>query len=119
MTRDMDLLRLILLKVEGYTYTYPDLSPLTIDGYDWQVVGEHIKLLTESAYLDSMEVDYGLCPTRLTMKGHDFLDSIRNDGVWKKVKEKVKEKGGGFTMEILKALATQALSQLLGLAAGT
>jgi hypothetical protein len=115
----MDLIRQILLKVEGYENPYPVLDPLTIDGYDWHVVGEHVKLLTESDYLDSMEIDYGLCPTRLTMKGHDFLDSIRNDGVWKKVKEQVTEKGGGFTMEILRSLATQALSQLLGLAAGS
>lgn len=119
MTRDMDLLRQILLKVEGYNNPYPNLDPLSIDGYEWPAIAEHIKLLTESAYLDSMEMDYGLCPTRLTMKGHDFLDSIRNDTVWNKVKEQVKEKGGGFTMEILKALATQALSHLLGLAAGS
>ena len=49
MTRDMDLLRLILLKVEGYMNPYPDLNPLTIDGHEWHTVGEHIRMLVESA----------------------------------------------------------------------
>ena len=55
--------------------------------------------------------------TRLTWEGHEFLDSIRNDTVWKKIKDTVKEKGVQLSYEILKALAVDYCKGLIGLGA--
>ncbi len=117
MKRDMDLIRAILLKIEDEAKdpNTPNLDPLAVPGYKWPEISEHIKLLVESDYLDAIPIDYGLCPTRLTMKGHDFLDSIRNETVWNDVKADVKAKGVALPMEFIKALATQALAKLVGL----
>jgi hypothetical protein len=40
----------------------------------------------------------------LTPRGHDFLDSVRDPAIWHETKEGVK-KAGGFTLELLGALA--------------
>lgn len=47
---------------------------------------------------------------RLTWEGCDFLDSIRDEQVWRKTKEGVKQ-AGGFTFELLKSLAKGLLKR--------
>src|SRR6266513_2030917 len=42
---------------------------------------------------------------RLSMDGHDFLDSIRDPDVWDKTKKGALA-AGGFAMDLLKKLAT-------------
>jgi len=42
---------------------------------------------------------------RLTAQGHDYLDAIRDEGIWEKTKVVVSETGGNATLEIMKALA--------------
>ena len=46
---------------------------------------------------------------------HEFLDAIRNDTVWNKVKATVKEKGGAIPFEVLKLLAIQAAKSVFGI----
>ena len=46
----------------------------------------------------------GITFAGLTWKGHDFLDQIRDPAIWSATKEGVK-KAGGFSVDILKALA--------------
>ena len=43
---------------------------------------------------------------RITNAGHDYLDAVRNEGIWKRTKGAVIEQGGNATLEIVKALAT-------------
>lgn len=42
----------------------------------------------------------GLFP-RLTMKGHDTLDALRNQGIWAKVKDTAKERALPITLELI------------------
>ena len=42
---------------------------------------------------------------RMTNQGHDYLDAIRDNGIWTKTKAAVAETGGSATLEIVKALA--------------
>ena len=37
---------------------------------------------------------------RLTSQGHDFIESIRDEGIWNKTKAMVSETGGNATLEI-------------------
>ena len=46
--------------------------------------------------------------SRLTWEGHNFIDAIRDDGSWQKVKDWIKEAGKILTIEILKkAISTR------------
>ena len=44
--------------------------------------------------------------TRLTWKGHEFLDTIRSDTVWEKTKKSFLNKGISMTFELVKSVAT-------------
>lgn len=43
----------------------------------------------------------------LTPKGREYLDSIRDEKVWQKVKEKIRENAGTISMDIVKNLAVK------------
>lgn len=52
------------------------------------------------------------------MGGHEFLDSIRNEGIWNKVKDVVKSKGleiGSVPLEVLKEYAKMQVKNIFGL----
>ena len=42
---------------------------------------------------------------RLTNSGQDYIEAIRDEGIWQKTKNAVAETGGSVTLEIIKALA--------------
>jgi len=50
---------------------------------------------------------------RLTWNGHEFLDSIRSDTVWKKTKDKFTEKGIDMTFDLVKSVATDIAAALI------
>lgn len=54
---------------------------------------------------------YGKHYFTVTWQGHDYLDAIRDDSIWKKTKKAVIETGGNATLEITKALALGFLKQ--------
>jgi len=49
----------------------------------------------------------------MTSQGHDYLDAIRNDGIWQRTKEAVAETGGSAALEIIKAVALGLVKQKL------
>ncbi|MYA61720.1 MAG: DUF2513 domain-containing protein, partial [Dehalococcoidia bacterium] len=53
--------------------------------------------------------------SRLTNSGHDFLDSIRDDGILSKVKTRLLAVGGEASLEVIRALATSLIKQQLGI----
>jgi hypothetical protein len=116
MRRDVDLVRTILQQVEEHGRGRGSLS-LTVPGHTDEEVSYHVKLLHEAGLLQAMDAStmHGLdwMPKCLTWEGHEFLDAVRNDTVWNKVKTTVVEKGGGFTLEVLKQLAVQYLKNLM------
>jgi hypothetical protein len=88
----------------------------------------HLQLLVDAQYLraissNMMEAWVGpsapvLRPSNaaglrieLTGAGHDYLDAIRDDGIWQQTKEAVAETGGSATLEILKSLAIGLLKK--------
>ena len=93
MIRDMDLIRLLLRKVEensalnGRT-TWSDYTPedLDITEYSIDEIRYHLDLLIKSGYLDGdIDSGYELPNIRsLTMAGHDFTDGTRTENTWKK-----------------------------------
>jgi len=55
---------------------------------------------------------------RLTSKGHDFLEAVRDDGIWQKTKDGVAAVGGatlGIVSEIAIAYVKQKVTEKLGI----
>ena len=48
-------------------------------------------------------------------EGYEFLDKIRNDTVWGKIRAKIQEKGGSIPFDVMSALALKYAKQLVGL----
>lgn len=110
MKRDPDLERQILLAIEAYDGEsepgYADLSGP--DGPELQVKYQVI-LLHEAGLVwavDAKTLDdrFAMLPIRLTMAGHEYLDTIRDEEVWRRTKEGARAVGS-FSLQALGALA--------------
>ena len=121
MKRDFDLIREILLRVEQVDPEEPYIFRWEIDGYSEPVVLEHVKLLIDAGYVEGnyeLSTAYhvmGTIVSRLTMKGHDFLDTMRDDTVWNRTKSKIQKATGTTSLEIVKEVAASiARTMILG-----
>jgi len=114
-TRDMDLIRLLLLKLEaepldGNLWRL-DLDDLGISDYTHDEIAYQMVLLIDGGLLDGQrELSGGFVARKLTWAGHDFLDSVRDPAIWAKTKDGAKA-AGGFTSDLLKALAKGLLKK--------
>jgi hypothetical protein len=119
MKRDMELAREILQRVEDCPEPHGKGIDLVFPDRTKDEVAYNIKLLKNAGLIEAIDVSgshgMGFIPQSLTNEGHDFIDAIRNDKVWDKVKDKAKEYGGTLSFEVMKALAIQAAKTLLGL----
>lgn len=115
MQRDMELVRRILLEVEKSDEILT--HPIKIDGYEDPVVNYHIVLMYEAGLLKAgyrntaAGIPIVVSISRLTWEGHEFLDAAKNEGVWKEVKETLKEKGVDGTFELIKKIAGKLLEK--------
>ncbi|UUJ43216.1 DUF2513 domain-containing protein [Pseudomonas extremaustralis] len=111
MKRDMDLLRLLLLELEGLDQDGQSIyhfksDDITIEGFTWEQVNYHYDLAVEAGLVDQggSGVMQGLLFRRLTWSGHDFLDAVRDNEIWKKTRQGATA-AGGFSVDLLKDLA--------------
>ena len=75
----------------------------------------HLLLAIEAGLVAGVEIDLGVAPPppwqygstvpRLTMSGHDVLDSMRSSAVWSKLKTIAVEQSLPITIELIKAVA--------------
>ncbi len=111
MKRDMELIRLILLKIEE-EYKSHNIMGLSIEGYDMEQIAYHCKMLYEAGFVSDYEGFYSMAGLEdfqvgsITWSGHDFLDTIRDDGIWDKTKSAIKKKGLPMLVEIIKTIAS-------------
>lgn len=114
MQRDMDLIRQILLRVEA-TNDRREEPNLVFDNYRSHQVAYHVWLLVDAGFLKGdvqyYQSDYvDFLVHSLTWKGHEFLDSIRDENIWSKTKGAAKTIGS-FSVELLFDLAKGFLKQ--------
>ena len=125
MRLDRDLLRKILFQVEelgndpGHR-----IQGFSVPGYDRKVVTYHVWQLGEDQYLRVQQVPEAdasgsyFAPICLTPKGHDFLESVRDEEIWNQTKEAAR-KGGAATIELLveisKAFLRKQIEQRTGI----
>ncbi|WP_240156734.1 MULTISPECIES: DUF2513 domain-containing protein [unclassified Streptococcus] len=118
MKRNMDLCRLILFKIED-EYKSTALSHLQIDGYDIEIIAYHCDLLFEAGLIKSYKSTYAsdkiyfFSVGALTWEGHDFLDKIRENTMWNRTKNRIKENALPMTLEVIKTIATSLINDQL------
>lgn len=117
MKRDMDLVRELLLKLEAEPLDgnlwrlEPDA--LGIADHSLDEIAYHLVLLIDGGLLDGeREQSGGFVARKLTWAGYDFLDSVRDAKVWRTTKDRMKA-AGGFTIEILAAVAKKVVEENL------
>lgn len=123
MQRDMELVRKILFKIEENVDNVV-CHNLKIEGYSMDQIAYHCSILHEGGYVYDYKAQYsgnGLYSFgvgRLTWEGHDFLDKIREDTIWNKTKNVIKEKGLPFVFEIVKNVSTEVITGIINSYAG-
>lgn len=112
----MDLVRLLLMRSEGDQEAVAACEEFSVEERAY-----HVQLLIDAGLVEGVvrrgpQGEFtGAVVARLTWTGHDFLQSIREDSLWKKAKEQVLKPGGSWTFDILKEWAKYELKQRLGL----
>lgn len=123
MTRDLNLFRELLFEVEAA----PAHEPLSYEGPtkdpEAAIRLEHFHLLMEAGYIQGIEISNthgrvrmrGWTEMRVTNYGHDFLDSIRDESIWRETTEKIGKTVGTAALGIVKQVVTAIVMSRLGL----
>ncbi|SDQ17177.1 DUF2513 domain-containing protein [Pseudovibrio sp. Tun.PSC04-5.I4] len=127
--RDMDLVRDLLLKIESGEKVFEITSdeesailgcdPIGMSQEEAHKLEYHLRLLDDAGLIVGLSIAGGghVYIERISWAGHDFLDSVRDEEIWKKTKEGA-TKIGGFTVEMLTGIAKAFLKikakELLG-----
>lgn len=137
MKRDWDLIRKQLTDIEEDKDALADIpvepkwGDQTWEEYEKQLqefrviearIAGHLEMLIDNGYVDGLQVlrgadghfSYGVASPRLTMSGHDLLDTIRSSTIWELIKSSAKKKGIELTFDAIKALGAVALQQIIG-----
>jgi hypothetical protein len=62
-----------------------------------------LSLMRDAGLIEGKHAEMGLF--RVTNAGHDLLDAMKNEGVWKQTKAAVASQGGNVALELVKSLA--------------
>ena len=113
MKRDMGLIRLLLLRLEGKVV-------VNLEEYNNEQVLYHKQLLRDAGLakgnaLRGANKLQDVTLTELTWAGHDFLDAIKNDNVWKKTVQRLGKIGGDTAIAVVKSLAVAVAKENLGI----
>lgn len=112
----MELIRRILFFLEARPFLKAEKF-LPIEGYDEATIMYHMLLLAQAGLVD---FEPELTKTGRIIKahiiglnwaGHEFLDSVRSDKIWRKLHKYAKDKGGALPFDLLKALAVELLKK--------
>lgn len=119
--RDMDLVRQLLLRLEqdpnmdgkhSVCFTPADLGMADRSTAE---IGYHLNLLIDAGFVrgrsgfDDMPMLF-----KFTWEGHEFLDNIKDAGVWAKTRKRV-EGLSGVALKVVAAIAEAEIKKHLGL----
>ena len=112
MKRDNDYIRELLFEFEGND-SYLKIVPWMYGMSDEQEKEHyHVQLLCDAGYIvKSLDTKYS--GYRLTSQGHDFIEAIRDKGIWEKTKKKIADIGGNVTLDMVKTIAIGFLEQTI------
>ena len=112
MKRDMELCRKIMILIEDASTN--EIYPFHVEGYSDETVKYHCDLLRNQGFLENCSEDIlgNLSVGELTWEGQDFIDKIRDDTFWNRVKKEIKRKGLELTFEIIKMISIKLKMKL-------
>ena len=119
MKRNWDMIREILTKVEACTLPTDTVQLSDFPDEKAAEASYHVELLINAGLIDGQMVKTlgpgvnAFFADRLTWEGHEFLDVIRSDTVWKKTKKKFADKGISMTIDLVKEVAMSVAAVLL------
>lgn len=127
MKRDMELVRTLLLKVEGMSIPPGQVFGIDwsdeffeIEDYDRDTAIKHFELLMQAGFIAAPS-SQGMTQfylTGLTWEGHEFIDSIRNPEVWTRTKAGMRAVGGfglDLMVQLAKAEGKRLITEKLGI----
>jgi hypothetical protein len=115
MKRDMELIRLLLVKQETGE-SPPELESYSIDDQLY-----NLELMSDAGFIianfsrDTTASARAATIRRLTWAGHDFLDASRDSKIWKMAKDHIIKPGAAWTFSLLlEWLKQQAHQRVFG-----
>lgn len=120
MKRDMELVRKILLHMENDEFAGRPYEGSWIDGVDETTFFYHVNLMEQANLIKATSYklgdDRGIAyyPIAITWDGHEFLDAVRDNGVWSKVKKKVGPAIASMPIKVITTVASAIIQQDLG-----
>jgi hypothetical protein len=119
MTRDMDLVRKLLVYFDNKPDPGHIEKPL-IEGYDDSTIQNHLILMFDAGLLRAEPMRSStsdriirVLPFDLTWQGHEFLEKIKNETLWQRVKETIVNKGAPLTFDVVAKVATDVAMKLV------
>jgi hypothetical protein len=109
----MDLIRALMLKLEALPLRSGAVAHITAGDDEISIPGKtadeidyHLSQIENSGFIDTGGVTpmEGIGFRCLTKSGHDFVDSVRDDAIWRETQAGAR-KIGGITVELIGALA--------------
>ena len=118
MKRDWDLIREIFAALEARDTTHGGLAPDAFPSHGKELVAYHFYLLDQAGLIDADIKKTGNTgifgiARNLTWEGHELLDKMRSDTLWKKITATLKDKGLELSFEAIKTAATVGIEKLL------
>ena len=119
--RDMELVRAMLLFVEGQERRGDQtVQPIAMPGWSIEELAYHRDLLIDAGYLEatSMEIadfdssEVFVTVTGLTWQGHDLLDLMRDERSWRRALLE-KPEVRNMPLEVVKAVLTSVVTRLM------
>ena len=123
MKRDLDLVRQLLLQIEGLPAGPP--AQYRTSEIEDPVLLAHFELVIASGLVNgkisrsqSSRGDV-ISIAGLTWEGHEWIETVRSQSVWNEAKAMLLDNGGALTYELTKAAASKILRARLDVAAGS
>ncbi len=118
MKRDWELVRKILFKIEELPAARGQSVPSSsFEGYDSEFVAYHMEIMNDAGLINalcskSINAPASAAGLSLTWDGHEFLDKIRSETLWMKIKGVAKDKGLDLSIDPIKAIAKAAMESM-------
>lgn len=118
MKRDMELIRMVMLEAEKSKDPYELIDP-KFEGHSETEISYHIALLDDAGLLHGQDRSaigvFRWSAGMLTWAGHEFVEAVRDDDVWKEALAITAKSGNGTVFELLKKALTSVLEKRAGL----
>ncbi len=94
------------------------VTSLNISGYEMDSIAYRCSILNEAGLISYYKGDYAddelnaFIVSRLTWQGHELLDNIREETIWKRTKEIIKAKGLPMILDVVKDVASSVIVAL-------